>query len=80
MVKMNIPATNEVNRPGQKSPPYPLTVKRVASMNNQVIGTPNNISHNLCVLAHGHIIGPFTCIHTIICPSKNIEKDSATCL
>lgn len=77
---MKMPATKEVKRPGQNKPPKPLTVKRVASMNSQVIGTPNSISQNLFVFAHGHIIGPLTCIHTMICPNKNIAKDIAICL
>ena len=47
IVKMNMPATKEVNRPGQNNPPKPLTVYRVASINNHVIGTPSNINHSL---------------------------------
>lgn len=63
---MNMPAQNEMNRPGQNNPPNPVTIAEVASMNNQVIGTPNIINAHFHVLAHGHINGPFTCIHTSI--------------
>ena len=77
---MKIPATNEVNLPGQNSPPNPETAYRVASMNAHVIGTPSNINAVLYVLAQSHRSGPFTCIQTTICPKRNIEKDNAICL
>ena len=74
-VKMNMPAENDMNLPGQKAPPKPCTTKLVASMNNHVIGTPNNINIQRHVFAHSQINGPFTCTQTKICPNKNKEKD-----
>ena len=59
-VNMNIPATNEVNRPGQNIPANPLTEYRVASMNSHVIGIPRNINAVRYVFAQSHIKGPFT--------------------
>jgi len=47
MVNTMMPATNDVNRPGQNCPSYPDTAYRVASMKAHVIGTPNNINANL---------------------------------
>ena len=63
---MNIPAQNDMNLPGQNNPPNPVTTKDVASINNQVIGTPNNIKAHRQSLAQFQINGPFTCIHTSI--------------
>jgi hypothetical protein len=57
---MNMPATNDVNLPGQNIPSNPLTEYRVASINNQVIGTPKNINAIRYVFAQSHINGPFT--------------------
>ena len=80
MVNTMMPATNDVNRPGQNCPSYPDTAYRVASMKAHVIGTPNNINANLYVLAHCQSNGPLTCTQTTICPRKNINKDNAICL
>lgn len=80
MENIKIPATNEVNRPGQNCPLYPETEYRVASMNAHVIGTPNNINAILYVFAQSQINGPLTCIQTTICPNRNIENDNAICL
>jgi hypothetical protein len=76
-VNMKIPAQKEMNRPGQNIPPNPCTTKLVASINNQVIGTPSNINAQRHSFAHGQINGPLTWIHTNICPNKNNEKEIA---
>ncbi len=70
-----IPAVNDMNLPGQNSPLNPCTTRLVASMNNQVMGTPKSINGNLYCLAHGHMIGPFVCIQTIACPNINMRYD-----
>ena len=74
-VNMNMPAANDKNLPGQNCPPNPITAYLVASINNQVIGTPNNINANRYCLAHSHNKGPFTWAHTAICPIKNKLND-----
>jgi hypothetical protein len=57
---MNIPAVNDINRPGQNKFSKPETENLVASMNNQVIGIPNTINKYLYSFAHGQIKGPLT--------------------
>jgi hypothetical protein len=57
---MKIPAVNDMNLPGQNRFSKPETENLVASINNQVIGTPNNIKINLYSFAHGQINGPLT--------------------
>ena len=47
MVNIKIPATNDMNLPGQNCPPNPETAYLVASINVHVIGMPNNININL---------------------------------
>ncbi len=44
MVKIKIPATNDMNLPGQNKLPKPDTDNSVARINNAVIGTPNIIN------------------------------------
>ena len=77
IVKITIPKTKERKRPGQNSPANPCTAYEVASMKRYVIGIPNNINAQRQSLAHCHSIGPFTCIHTMHCPSVNIAADNA---
>jgi hypothetical protein len=76
-VKIMIPDTNDKNLPGQNSPPNPVTANRVASIKRYVIGMPQSINAQRHSFAHGHIIGPLTCIQTIDCPKVNMIADIA---
>lgn len=71
MLKIIIPDTKDKNLPGQNNPSNPRTANLVASINKYVIGTPQRINKSLYFLAHGHMIGPLTCIQTIACPNMN---------
>jgi len=76
-VNMNIPETKDKNLPGQNSPWNPSTAYLVASINRYVIGTPQNIKAQRHSFAQVQIIGPFTCIQTINCPTVNNNADNA---
>jgi hypothetical protein len=60
MVKMKIPAVNDMNLPGQNKFSKPETENLVASINNHVIGIPNTINKYRYSFAHGQINGPLT--------------------
>jgi hypothetical protein len=70
-VKTSIPIANDINLPGQKDPPKPVTNNLVPSMNNHVSGTPKNIKDHFVDLDRFQIIGLLICIQTMACPTTN---------
>ena len=80
MLNMNIPAVNDMNRPGQKVPPKPVTADSVAYMNIMVIGMPIIMSAQRNSRAHDHNSGPFNCSQTSTWPSIKRKNANTICL
>jgi hypothetical protein len=60
MVKISIPLTKDMNRPGQNDPANPETASSVADINNHVIGIPPRINNHFHDLPQDHNIGALT--------------------